>query len=143
MESKYQPDHSDHDRVVKSLHWDHPNSLVVEGGFSPATWQRYREALEPIAARMPNDFGVYTGPGRDYDQMPPTYRKGDIYTDPWGCVWECRVDGMQGIIRRHPLEDWSGFDAYLPPDPDQTADLAPWDKASFEEGLKTLVEAGK
>ncbi len=134
---------SDHDRVVKSLHWDYPNSLVVEGGFSPATWQRYREALEPIAARMPNDFGVYAGPRRDYDQMPPTYRKGDIYTDPWGCVWECRVDGMQGIIRRHPLEDWSGFDAYHFPDPAQTADLAPWDRASFEDGLKALAGAGK
>jgi uroporphyrinogen decarboxylase len=132
------------ERVLKSLKWENPNSLVVEGGFSPATWQRYRQALEPIAARLPNDFGIYGGPHSDYDQMPPTYRKGDVYTDPWGCVWECRVDGMQGIISHHPFGDhWSGLDSYQPPDPETTADLSSWDRKSFEAYLPVLVQAGK
>ena len=135
---------TDRERVIKSLTWDNPKSLVVESYLSPATWQKYREALEPVAANMANDFTFYAGPRADYDAMPPTYRKGDVYADPWGCVWECRVDGLQGIITHHPLaEGWEKFDGFRPPDPATTADLAPWDKAGFEANLRELVKRGK
>ncbi len=138
------PEMTGRERVIRSLTWNNPSSLVVEGGFSPATWKKYHQALEPIAARMPNDFGSYGGPRRNYDEMPPTYRQGDVYTDPWDCVWECRVDGMQGIISHHPLAGgWQLFDAFRPPDPNTTADLAGWQRAGFEAGLRANVRAGK
>ena len=135
---------TDRERVIKALKWDHPNSLVVESAFSGATWQKYREALEPVAARIANDFNVYAGPRRDYDEMPPSYRQDEIFTDVWGCVWECRVGGMEGIITHHPLgQDWAGFDHYRPPDPLTTSDKVRWDQRGFEEGLRRNVAAHK
>ena len=135
---------TDRERVKRSLEWECPNSLVVESYFSAATWQKYREALEPIAARMANDFVAYPGPRTDYDAMPPTYRKGEVYTDLWGCVWENCADGMEGIITHHPFaDDWTRFELYLPPDPLTTADKVPWNRQEFEAQLQRNVRAGK
>ncbi len=134
---------TDRERVIKSLKWDNPNSLVVEGGFSAATWQKYRETLEPFAAQMSNDFSVYPGPHRDYDEMPPSYRKDEVFTDAWGCVWECKLDGMEGIITHHPLGDWSNYSRYRLPDPMKTQDKVAWDQQGYEEYLKRNVAAGK
>ncbi len=135
---------TDRDRVLKSLRWEHPDSLVVENWISPATWQKYRQALEPVMQRMPDDFTPYPGPRDDYDAMPPSYRQGDLYTDPWGCVWECRLDGMQGIIFHHPLaEGWDKFASFHPPDPQTTEDLERWNQAAFEDRLRLNVRFGK
>jgi uroporphyrinogen decarboxylase len=135
---------TDRDRVLKSLQWDDPNSLVVEIYFSPSTWKKYRQALEPIAAHIANDFTAYPGPRQDYDQMPPSYRKDDVFTDAWGCVWECRVDGMEGIITHHPLsEDWSRLDTYRFPDPLTTEDKLPWDQQAFEQDFRRNMQAHK
>lgn len=135
---------TDRERVLKSLTWDNPNSLVVEGGFSCATWQKYRESLEPIAARMANDFSAYAGPRTNYDEMPPSYRAGDIFTDAWGCVWDCKVDGLEGIISHHPLaDDWAGFDQFRTPDPLRTVDKVAWNPQAYEKGLVRNVAAGK
>lgn len=132
------------ERVIKSLKWDNPNSLIVEGGFSPATWLKYREELEPIADRIANDFYKYRGSKNDYDEMPASYRKGDSFKDTWGCIWECKVNGMQGIITHHPLKnDWEGFDSFVPPDPDRTSDLTAWDQKAFEDGLRKRVQDKK
>ncbi|MDR2304735.1 MAG: hypothetical protein LBE10_09130 [Treponema sp.] len=96
------------ERVTRSIEWKNPNSLVVEWGISARTWLKYREALEPIARRMPNDFYQYAGP-TDYDKMPPGFGQDEYYEDPWGCLWHCRAAGMQGIIERHPLASWDAF----------------------------------
>jgi uroporphyrinogen decarboxylase len=130
--------------VIKSLNWDNPNALIVESYFSSATWKKYRERLEPISERIINDFQVYAGKRKSYDEMPLSYREGDIFTDAWGCVWECRADGMEGIITHHPLADnWKGFDTYLSPDPLKTMDKVPWDQQAYEIELKRNVKAGK
>jgi uroporphyrinogen decarboxylase len=135
---------TDRERVLKSLRWDQPNSLVVENWISPATWQKYRQKLERVMEHIPDDFTPYPGPRQDYDEMPPTYRQGDIYTDPWGCVWECRLDGMQGIITYHPLSGgWDFSPNFHPPDPWKTDDLAAWDQEAFEARLSANVRAGK
>lgn len=132
------------ERVIKALTWDNPNSIVVEGGYSPATWQRYREKLEPFAARIPNDFGFYNGHRGDYDVMPPGYSQDEIYTDTWGCVWNCRVAGMQGIIEHSPLEESLDLlDSFRFPDPNATCDLNPWDREAFEAEIKRKSAAGQ
>jgi hypothetical protein len=61
-------------------------------------------------------------------------------------VWRTAIDGIEGNVEEHPLEDWGKFRDYAPPDPLLQADRAPadWDKAQREveearaEGRLTL-----
>jgi uroporphyrinogen decarboxylase len=128
------------ERVLRSLNRDAPGSLVVESYISAATWKKYREKLIPIAKKIPNDFISNLIPS-DYDKMPDGFNQDEVYEDTWGCIWHCRVAGMQGIISQHPLQ--TGFDALKMPDPLKTSDLWPWDKEGFENNLSENVKNGK
>ena len=132
---------TDRERVLRSLTWENPNSLVTESYVSAATWRTYRELLIPFAKRMPNDFSVYSG-APDYDKMPSGYGQDEVFEDAWGCIWYCRVAGMQGIISRHPL-NWDGFKDFKTPDPMKTADLSPWDQREFENDLAIKIKHSK
>jgi uroporphyrinogen decarboxylase len=129
------------ERVTRSIEWKNPNSLVVEWAISARTWLKYREALEPIARRMPNDFYRYAGP-TDYDKLPPGFGHDEYYEDPWGCLWHCRAAGMQGIIEHHPLASWDSFKEYKLPDPWKTEDLVTFDPGGFENKLKSRLKEG-
>ncbi|MGQ9596288.1 MAG: hypothetical protein ACUVQY_03830 [Thermoproteota archaeon] len=48
--------------------------------------------------------------------MPVVYRKGEYYTDNWGCVWYNIQEGLEGQVVKNPLADWKALDAYQPPD---------------------------
>jgi len=99
------------ERMRRAIEFDGPDYPPVMGGFSPATWARYREALVPYAERL----GVPV-PG-DFDAMPKGWRAGESFRDNYGCLWECQVTGLQGIIKEHPLSDWSRLESYRFPDP--------------------------
>ena len=40
--------------------------------------------------------------------------------DDWGCVWQITKNDNMGIVKGHPLKDWSQLKNYQPPDPDDT-----------------------
>jgi hypothetical protein len=107
--------------------------------FSPATWSRYREELLPYWRRIAavNDFyGADPAGPRSFDEFPPTYRPGEVFTDHWGCVWENITPGMQGIISHHPLGDWAAWSSYQAPDPLQWAEYVPRDWAGLQRNIQ-------
>ncbi|HID91388.1 TPA: hypothetical protein EYP44_05465, partial [Candidatus Bathyarchaeota archaeon] len=100
-------------------------------GLSQATWHRYRERLEDIVVRHPSLFKGYRRGSHDFDDFG--LRRGRTYADEWGCIWHFPLDGMQGQVIGHPLEEWRGLDSYEPPDPvaaglpQEGAPLIDWD----------------
>jgi hypothetical protein len=84
--------------------------------FSPATFKRYGEKLEDLIISHPLIFGRYEKRRINFDRMPPAYRKGEYYTDNWGCTWYNLQEGIEGQVIRNPLEDWSALEYYKPPD---------------------------
>ncbi|MBC8452270.1 MAG: hypothetical protein H8D65_00270, partial [Spirochaetes bacterium] len=46
----------------------------------------------------------------------PWCRQGELWTDPWGCVWETAMSGIIGAVTKHPLPTWENFSSYTPPD---------------------------
>jgi len=89
-----------------------PANIVISG----ASWRELGKELEDVTMRHPTIW--------------PHHRKGDVRyqamrqpeevkvaTDAWGCQWETAIDGLIGIVHKHPLDDWSKFDTYQPPDP--------------------------
>jgi hypothetical protein len=72
-------------------------------------WKRHREKLEDIVMKYPSIFGPYEKGTRDFD-LPMTHRKGEYFTDNWGCVWYFLQDGLDGQVVKHALEDWRNLD---------------------------------
>jgi len=72
--------------------------------------------MEDLVLSHPTVFGEYTKGSRNFDDFGVRF-KGNTVTDEWGCVWSFIVDGLQGQVTRHPLEDWKLLDSYVPPDP--------------------------
>jgi len=72
--------------------------------------------MEDLVLRHPRIFGEHERRSRDFDDLG-VRRAGNKITDEWGCVWAFLVDGLQGQVVKHPLEDWENLKSYRPPDP--------------------------
>lgn len=108
---------TERENLLRTIEFRGPEWIPCSVGFSPATWNRYREDLEDLILRHPLIFGRYEKGKRDFDDFPNTYREGQAYTDNWGCIWENVQGGLEGIITKHPLVDYSALEHYRAPDP--------------------------
>jgi hypothetical protein len=85
--------------------------------------------MEAVCARHPTIFPDFEKDKRNYDQyqFAPAHRAHERFTDAWGCVWYDTINGLEGQVVEHPLEDWEKLKTYLPPDPLVQADRGPAD----------------
>jgi len=72
--------------------------------------------MEDLVLRHSTIFGEHQKGSIDFDDFG-IRRAGNMVTDEWGCVWQFLVDGLQGQVMKHPLEDWKALDSYEAPDP--------------------------
>jgi len=81
-----------------------PEEIPVSIWPLPLTWKKHGKDMIEIAKRFPHFFpGI--DDGFDYRQnMPGTYRVGN-YTDEWGCVWSNIEEGMEAIVKEHPVKN--------------------------------------
>ena len=88
---------------IKSLLFDHPETIPVSVGILPAAWMKYRESLDELVCSHPTIFGDCKMGERDYDAVNiGTYVMGD-HVDVWGCVWSNLTTGMESIVTHHPV----------------------------------------
>ncbi|MBQ4085266.1 MAG: hypothetical protein IJC54_01680 [Clostridia bacterium] len=89
--------------LIQAVRMEYPDTILVDVSILPSAWLKYGKELQYLTDQYPQFFG-----GRQVDlerireTMPPTYRKGS-HVDEWGCVWENEVDGMEAIVKGHPL----------------------------------------
>ncbi len=91
--------------------------IPQEVHISSAYWYEAREGMEDICERYPVLFPDFKKGQRDFNEGKPLeepLRK----TDKWGCEWECELGGLEGLVRKGPLEDWDNFKNWTPPDPE-------------------------
>ena len=110
------------ENYFRAIEFRNPAWIPVRVGLMPATWMRYREALEEIVLRHPLIFGEYKRGSKNFDEVGGTYRVGE-HVDEWGCVWRNIRDGLEAIVVHHPIETWEALESYRPPEP--TADSLP------------------
>jgi hypothetical protein len=103
------------ENYLKALEFRYPEWIPCEIIFSPAGWKYHREKLEKIVIRHPLLFGNYKKGSKNFDDIPPVYRKG-YFRDNWGCLWNNIQEGLEGRIVEHPLADWKALDTYELPD---------------------------
>lgn len=99
---------------IKAMNFDYPEAIPISLGTLPATWMKYREALDEVASRHPLLFGVREEK-RDYEYMwSNTYHEGE-HVDLWGCVWSNVNAGMEAIVTKHPVPTREDVRTLQPP----------------------------
>lgn len=90
------------DDRFKAMRFEHPEYIPVGVGLLPATWIKYREALEDIVLRHPIIFGERAKGSTDFDAVGGTYAEGR-HVDEWGCVWSNIAHGCESFVTGHPV----------------------------------------
>ena len=106
------------ENYIRAATFGSPAWIPCSMAFSPLTLQQYRGDLDALMRRHPRIFPEYDPATFDYaDEMPVVYRKGETFTDTWGCTWANAIEGLEGQVVGHPLADWGALDGWNPPDP--------------------------
>ncbi len=98
------------------MQFNYPEYIPVDVILLPATWIKYREALDELVARHPVIFSEQAGEDRDYDEVYGKYGEGE-YVDEWGCVWSNVREGLDSIVTGHPLPTREMIHSFTPPPP--------------------------
>ena len=106
---------ADDDRTL-AMKFQHPEFIPVSVSLLPATWMKYREALDELVARHPIIFGEQKVGERDFDAVGGTYVAGS-HVDEWGCVWENVATGMEAIVKHHPVPTRADVHKLKAPEP--------------------------
>jgi uroporphyrinogen decarboxylase len=109
------------ENTLRTIRFERPDYIPMGFHINAACWHHYDQGmLQDMMEGHPLLFPNFCR----QDTITPTYalnqRADAPYTDPWGCVWETTDNGITGTVHEHPLESWSDFDNYTPPDPDKT-----------------------
>lgn len=103
---------------------------------SGACWEHYPQgSLEEVMASHPLLFPAFD---RVEAKTTPVYlpwqRRDEPHIDSWGCRWETSCNGLTGTVTQHPLDSWSDFEDYKPPDPEKHDGWGPvdWDRVAAD-----------
>jgi len=134
------------ENYLRAAEMNGPEWIPCSVSISPPLWSKYRERMEDLVLRHPRIFGKYERGSMNFDDFG-VRRKGNKITDEWGCVWTFLVDGLQGQVVKHPLEDWKKLKSYKPPDPLLLDNIPqeglPPSKGDFQKALKRIQKAKK
>jgi len=101
----------------KAMTFDYPEAIPISVGILPATWRKYRAALDDLVREFPEVLGSYQREDRDYDAVNGTYRKGE-HIDEWGCVWSNVAEGLEAFVTGHPVASREAVRTLQPPKDD-------------------------
>ena len=133
---------SDRENMLRAIQFRNPEWIPCSAMFLPIVWKAHREKLEDVLLRHPRLFKDFKGGSVDFDHPGDFYRRGD-FPDNWGCLWHVEIDGAEGQVVEHPLEDWASLDAYQAPDPLKTADRGPVDWDAIRHNSERAKREGR
>jgi len=129
------------DNILRAIRFEQPDYIPMGFHINAACWHHYDQtALQDLMEEHPFLFPDFRRQREVAPHYGLTQRKNEPYADPWGCVWETSDDGITGSVNGHPLEDWSNFQQYKPPDPAETDGTFPVDWQSLQARVKRRKE---
>ncbi len=130
------------ENFLRAAEFRSPMWIPSRVSFAGATWYKYREKLEQLILRHRRLFPFFRKGSVKFDALG-VRRQGNIFVDEWGCVWKFPHDGLQGIVVKHPLEDWRALDNLRVPDPDEGLPREGDSMLDWEEVKETVRRARK
>ena len=136
---------SDRENYLRNVTMTGPEWIPMNVHISDASRDEYRDEIEEVMARHPLIFRAFKKRQRDYAayKFGPAYTAGEPFTDSWGSVWLSDINGIEGQVIEHPLDDWSKLESYVVPDPLETADRGPAMWEQHRERIRRAKENGE
>lgn len=133
------------ENIIKAVRFDTPESIPLSFHINSACWNHYpQEALIELKASHPVLFPDFKPPsGKIIPDYGPHQRAGKPFMDDWHCLWETAEDGITGVVTKHPLEDWSALQSFVPPDPECQGEFGPRDWKKTARDLEQARQAGR
>ncbi len=106
------------ENYLRSVEFREPEYIPCRITVMWPLWNTYREKLEEVALKHPAVFPGFKPGSIKYGVKPGILRANRTIRDPFGCVWSFNIEGFQGQVVHHPLENWEDFKKYEMPDPE-------------------------
>lgn len=129
------------ENFLRTIEFKRPEFIPCRVSISWPVWNIYREKLEDLVLAHPLIFRGFKRGSIEYCSEPYISRSNRIFIDQFGCAWVFPIQGLQGQVVKHPLNDWSLFRNFRPPDPEdglpvEGGALIPWSQV-YESLEKT------
>lgn len=103
--------------MLRTIRFEHPDHIQMGLGISESVFSHYDpHAVEELLESHP----IIAGKGRmRWDLVPKSKEEVDqpkTYYDAFGVEWKGAIDGIRGVIQKHPLEDFSKIKDYKFPE---------------------------
>ena len=116
------------ENTLNCIHFNKPEYIPMCFAIITSCWDSYpKDFLIEQMASHKLLFPDFNESEFVIPEHPITVLAGKPYIDPWGCRWETAIDGIMGVVTKHPLENWDDFENFSPPDPDKTTNWEPID----------------
>ena len=132
------------ENYLRAARFQRPEWIPMSVHINDATWDLYRRDLERVALKYPDFFPHVHEGWRDYDHYDfgNAFRQGERFRDNWGCVWESPLNGIEGVVTEHPLEDWEALETWRMPDIETKDDRYDRDWNSIRQSMQAARERG-
>jgi uroporphyrinogen decarboxylase len=120
---------SERENYLRNVTMTGPEWMPCGFYVSDASRDQARGEFEEVMARHLILFPNFKKGERNYAtyEFAPANRAGERFTDSWGCVWLSDINGIEGQVIEHPLDDWNKLKNYKVPDPLEVGDREPVD----------------
>ncbi len=102
------------DLLKKAIRYEYPETIPVNVSILPAAWLKYGDKLQNMIDRYPQFFDGYQYNPNQFEYQS-TYHQGQ-HVDEWGCVWSNISEGMEAIVKEHPVKSEEDVFALQIPD---------------------------
>jgi Uroporphyrinogen-III decarboxylase len=126
------------ENMLRAIRFERPDYIPMTFAVSPSCMHYYEpEAFCELYENHPILFPGYVRP-KDIASLKKGAEvpKGRTFTDEFGVLWDESIDGIRGVVKKHPLDDWDNLASYKMPA------LPTYDIEKMKADVRAWKEAG-
>lgn len=105
------------ENILRAIRFEYPEHIPVTFAISPSVFSHYDPyAVEELLESHPIIAGKHCMRWDLVPKNPEEVDESHIYYDAFGVEWKGVIDGIRGVIQKHPLEDFSKIPDYKFPE---------------------------
>jgi len=130
---------------LRTVHFETPEFIPMLYVINDACYHVYQQDwIFDMMESHPFLFPDFVRPQGYYTpSYLPYSRKDHLYTDDFGCIWKTVMDGIVGVVVKHPLANLDDLDNYVFPDPAKFMGIGPINWLEEKERLEQLKKRGQ